>query len=150
MREEINTAYKEAMKARDQRRVATLRLITAAFKEKDIEIRGGGQRSEASDDELLAVLQKMIKQRQESAQIYTQNGRPELAQQETEEADIIRGFLPAQLDDAAIATAVAEAIAATGAAGPKDMGKVMTELRAKYAGRMDFGKASAVLKDRLK
>jgi uncharacterized protein YqeY len=150
MREAINTAYKEAMKARDQRRVGTLRLITAAFKEKDIEVRGGGQRGEASDDELLAVLQKMIKQRQESAAIYTANGRPELAAQENEEAAIIREYLPAQLDDDAMQAAIAEAIASTGAAGPKDMGKVMTELRAKYAGRMDFAKVSGLLKDRLK
>jgi len=150
MREAINTAYKEAMKARDQARVGTLRLITAAFKEKDIEVRGGGQRGEANAEELLGVLKRMVKQRQESADIYEKGGRPELAEKEREEIAVIRGFLPAQLDEAGTAAAIDAAIAATGASGPKDMGKVIAELRGKYAGRMDFGRASQMVKERLR
>jgi uncharacterized protein len=148
MRERFTTEMKEAMKAGDKRKLGTVRLIQAALKDKDIEARGAG-RGQASDDEILALLQKMIKQRQESIAIYEQAGRTELAQQEREEADVISSFLPQQMDEAATRAAIEAAIAETGAASMKDMGKVVGVLRGKYAGRMDFAKASALVKDRL-
>jgi uncharacterized protein len=148
MRERFTTEMKEAMKAGDKRRLGTVRLIQAALKDKDIEARGGG-RGQATDEEILALLQKMIKQRQESIAIYDQNSRPELAQAEREEVEVIQSFLPKQMDDAETRAAIEAAIAETGAASMKDMGKVVGALRAKYAGRMDFGKASATVKEML-
>jgi hypothetical protein len=148
MRDRFATAMKEAMKAGDKRRLGTVRLIQAALKDKDIEARGAG-RGQATDEEILGLLQKMIKQRQESMAIYEQNGRPELAQAEREEAEVIQSFLPQQLDDAEIRAAVEAAIAETGAASMKDMGKVVGALRGKYAGRMDFAKASTLVKELL-
>ena len=148
MRDRFVTAMKEAMKAGDKRRLGTVRLIQAALKDKDIEARGAGK-GQASDEEILALLQKMIKQRQESIAIYEQNGRPELAQAEREEAEVIQSFLPQQLDEAETRAAVEAAIAETGAASMKDMGKVVGALRGKYAGRMDFAKASALVKEML-
>jgi uncharacterized protein YqeY len=148
MRERFTTEMKEAMKAGDKRKLATVRLIQAALKDKDIEARGAGK-GQATDDEVLALLQKMIKQRQESIAIYEQNNRPELAQQEKEEADIVASFLPKQMDEAETRAAIEAAIAETGAASMKDMGKVVGALRAQYAGRMDFGKASGIVKDLL-
>jgi len=148
MRERLTTEMKEAMKAGDKRKLGTVRLIQAALKDKDIEARGTGN-GPTSDDEILALLQKMIKQRQESITMYEQGGRAELAQQEREEADIIASFLPKQMDDAEVRTAIEAAIAETGAASMKDMGKVVAALRAKYAGRMDFGKASGLVKELL-
>jgi uncharacterized protein YqeY len=148
MRERFTTEMKEAMKAGDKRKLGTVRLIQAALKDKDIEARGAG-RGQASDDEILALLQKMIKQRQESIAIYEQAGRTELAQQEREEADVISSFLPQQMDEAATRAAIEAAIAETGAASMKDMGKVVGGLRGKYSGRMDFAKASGLVKDRL-
>jgi uncharacterized protein YqeY len=139
---------KEAMKAGDKRKHATVRLIQAAIKDKDIEARGAG-RGQATDDEILALLQKMIKQRQESMAIYDQNGRPELAQQEREEAEIVASFLPKQMDETETRAAIEAAIAESGAASMKDMGKVIGVLRGKYAGQMDFGKASALVKEML-
>jgi uncharacterized protein len=149
MRDIIDQAFKAAMKAQDKRRVSTLRLINAAIKDRDIEARGAGK-ERITDDELLGLLQKMIKQRQESAAIYDKAGRADLYQQETEEIEIISGFLPKQLDEAETIAAIDAAIASTGAVGLRDMGKAMAELRATYAGRMDFAKASALLKERLK
>src|SRR5215204_2823531 len=148
LRERFTTEMKEAMKAGDKRKLGTVRLIQAALKDKDIEARGAG-RGQASDEEILGLLQKMIKQRQESMAIYEQNGRPELAQAEREEAEIIASFLPKQMDDAETRAAIEAAIADTGAASMKDMGKVVGALRAKYAGRMDFGKASGLVKEML-
>jgi uncharacterized protein len=148
MRERFTTEMKQAMKAGDKRKLGTVRLIQAALKDKDIEARGTGK-GPTSDDEILALLQKMIKQRQESITMYEQGGRAELAQQEREEADIIASFLPKQMDDAEVRTAIEAAIAETGAASMKDMGKVVAALRAKYAGRMDFGKASGLVKELL-
>jgi uncharacterized protein YqeY len=148
MRERFTTEMKEAMKAGDKRKLGTVRLIQAALKDKDIEARGAGK-GQASDDEILALLQKMIKQRQESIAIYEQNNRPELAQQEREEAEVIASFLPKQMDEAETKAAIEAAIAETGAASMKDMGKVVGALRAKYAGRMDFGKASGLVKEML-
>ncbi|WP_112662652.1 GatB/YqeY domain-containing protein [Microvirga flavescens] len=148
MRERFTSEMKEAMKAGDKRKLGTVRLIQAALKDKDIEARGAGK-GQATEDEILALLQKMIKQRQESITMYEQGGRPELAQQEKEEADVIATFLPKQMDDAEVKAAIEAAIAETGAASMKDMGKVVGILRGKYAGRMDFAKASGLVKDLL-
>ena len=147
MRAQFTDMLKTAMKAGDRRRVDTIRLITATLKDRDIEARGHGK--EVSNDDILAMLQKMVKSRQESMDIYDKNGRPELAQQEREEIAIISEFLPKQMDDAAVEAAIKEAIAETGAAAMKDMGKVVAVLKAKYTGQMDFAKASGVVKKAL-
>ncbi len=148
MREAISAALKDAMKARDADRVGTLRMIGAAIKDRDIEARSAG-RETASDDELKQLLAKMIKQRQESASIYEQNARPELAAKERAEIAVIQGFLPQQMSEAEVAAAIDAAIAETGAASIKDMGKVMGALKAKYTGVMDFGAANATVKAKL-
>ena len=145
LRDDINAALKNAMKAGDARRVSTLRLVNAAFKNADIELRGQGK-GPLGEDEMLALLQKMIKQRQESVELYDKGARPELAQQEREEIAIIAGYLPKQMSEDEVKAAISAAIAETGAAGMKDMGKVIGVLRAKYAGQMDFGKASGLVK----
>ncbi len=148
MREQINTAMKEAMKSGDKTRLGTLRLINAAIKDKDIEARGNGKEA-ITPDEILQLLQKMIKQRQESAAIYEQNGRAELAEQENLEIATIQSFLPRQLDDAEIKTIVTAMIKELDATGIKDMGRVVAALKEKYAGQMDFGKASGIVKSAL-
>jgi len=148
MREAFNTALKDAMRSGDKVKVATVRMITAALKDRDIEARGAGK-GPLGDDEILSLMQKMIKQRQESQKIYEDNGRPELAAQEAAEIAVITSFMPAQLSDAEIDAAIAAAITETGAAGMKDMGKVVGKLKEKYAGRMDFAKASAAVKAKL-
>jgi uncharacterized protein len=148
MRDRFTAEMKEALKAGDKRKLATVRLIQAALKDKDIEARGAGK-GPSTDDEILALLQKMIKQRQESLAIYEQNNRPELAQAEREEAEIIASFLPRQLDEAETRAAVEAAIAETGAGSMKDMGKVVAALRGRYAGRMDFGRASGLVREML-
>jgi uncharacterized protein YqeY len=148
MRETISAALKDATKAQDKRRISTLRLISAAIKDRDIAARTAGK-ERATDAELLELLAKMIKQREESEKIYADAGRAELAKQEAEEIVIIREYLPKQLSDKDMEKAIAEAIAKTGAASVKDMGKVMAELKARYAGQMDFGKASALVKSKL-
>ena len=148
LRERLTAEMKEAMKAGEKQKLSTVRMIQAALKDKDIEARGHGK-SQLADDEILALLQKMIKQRQEAAGVYEQGGRPELAETERAEAQVIQAFLPQQMDEAETRTAIMDAIAETGAAGPKDMGKVIAALKAKYAGRMDFGRASGVVKDAL-
>jgi uncharacterized protein YqeY len=148
MREAINDALKAAMKAGDKRRVSTLRLINAAIKDRDIEARGAGK-ERTGDDELLQLLQKLVKQRQESASIYDGAGRPELAAQEREEIAIIQEYLPRQLDETESRAAIAVIIAETGASGIRDMGKVMAALRERYAGQLDFGKASGIVKELL-
>jgi uncharacterized protein YqeY len=145
LRDTINSGLKEAMKAKDVRRVSTLRLMNAAIKDRDIEARGLGK-GPLSDEELLGVFQKMIKQRQESADLFDKGGRPELASQEREEIAIVTGFLPQQMDAAESQAAIASIVAETGAASVKDMGKVMAALRERYAGRMDFAKASGAVK----
>jgi len=147
LRDDINNALKEAMKAKDERKISTLRLINSTFKNADIEARGSGKT--LSDADLLSVLQKMIKQRQESKELYEKGGRPELAQQEGEEIAIIQSYLPKQMSDDEIAAAIDAAVKETGAAGMKDMGKVIGVLRGKYAGQMDFAKASALVKAKL-
>ncbi len=148
LRDDINNALKEAMKARDERKVSTLRLMNSTIKNADIEARGAGK-GPLSDADLLGVFQKMIKQRQESKDLYEKGGRPELARQEAEEIAIIQGYLPRQMSDAEIGAAIDAAISNTGAAGVKDMGKVIGALKTKYAGQMDFGKASGLVKGKL-
>ena len=148
MRETVTAALKAATKAQDKRRISTLRLISAAIKDRDIAARTAGK-EQATDTELLELLAKMIKQREESEKIYADAGRAELAQQEAEEIVIIREYLPKQLSEKDTEKAIADAIAKTGAASVKDMGKVMAELKARYAGQMDFGKASAAVKAKL-
>jgi uncharacterized protein YqeY len=148
MRETISAALKDATKAQDKRRISTLRLISAAIKDRDIAARTAGK-ERATDAELLELLAKMIKQREESEKIYADAGRAELAKQEAEEIVIIREYLPKQLSDKDMEKSIAEAIAKTGAASVKDMGKVMAELKARYAGQMDFAKASALVKAKL-
>ena len=145
LRDDINTALKNAMKAGDARRVSTLRLVNAAFKNADIEARGEGK-GPLGEDEMLALLQKMIKQRQEAVELYDKGGRAELAAGEREEIAIISAYLPKQMSDDEVKAAIASAVAETGAAGMKDMGKVIGVLRAKYAGQMDFAKASGMVK----
>ncbi len=144
MREKFTEMMKSAMKSGDKRRLATVRMIQAALKDRDIEARTSGK--PVGNDEILALLQKLIKSRQESAEIYTKAGRDELAQQENEEIAIISEFLPQQLSEDEMKEAIAAAIAETGAASMKDMGKVVAILRGKYAGQMDFGKASGMVK----
>ena len=149
LRAQLTDAMKEAMKAKDTKRLATVRLILAALKDRDIAARSETNKELVSDDDILTLLAKMIKQREESAAVYRQGGRPELAENEEAEIVIIRGFMPAQMDDAALKNAVAKTIAETGAASIKDMGKVMAVLKERYAGQMDFSKASAATKDAL-
>ncbi|TIT27309.1 MAG: GatB/YqeY domain-containing protein [Mesorhizobium sp.] len=138
MREKIAESLKSAMKAQDKHRLPTLRLIQAAIHDRDIANRGAGKPA-ASEEEILQILAKMVKQREESAKAFEDGKRPELAAQERGEMEIIRGFLPTQLDDAAVT-------AAARAASQKDMGKVIGALKQKYAGQMDFGKASSIVK----
>src|SRR5882757_4814273 len=145
LRDEINTALKVAMKARDERRVSTLRLVNAAFQTADIEAETG-KKSALADDDLLSLLQKMIKQRQESVDIYDKAGRKELADQERAEIAIIQAYLPKQMSEAEAKAAIAAVIKTTGAQSVKDMGKVMAALKQDYAGKMDFGKASGLVK----
>ncbi|MCJ2141655.1 GatB/YqeY domain-containing protein [Methylobacterium sp. E-066] len=145
LRARLTTEMKEAMKAGDKDKLATVRMIQAALKDKDIEARGLGKEP-ASDEEILSLLQKMIKQRTESASVYEQGGRPELAANERAEIAIIEAFLPKQMDEAETKAAVEAAIQETGAAGQKDMGRVIAALKGSYAGRMDFAKASGLVK----
>lgn len=145
MREEISESLKIALKARDQRRTSTLRLINSAINDKDIAIRQEA-RGPATNEEILVILQKMVKQREESFAIYAQAGRADLATVEKEEIDILNEFLPKGLSDAEVDAAIQAAIASTGAEGAKDMGKVIGQLKADYPGRIDFGKASAKVK----
>jgi uncharacterized protein YqeY len=145
MRDEISEGYKTAMKAGDKRRTATLRSIIAAIKDKDIALRGEGK-GPASDAELVTMFQKMAKQREESLDIFTKAGRTDLADVEREELAIIGELLPKMMTDAEVDAAIAAAIAKTGAAGGKDMGKVIAALKAEYPGKIDFGKASGRVK----
>ena len=144
MRDKITADLKTAMKAGDRAKVDALRLINAGLKDKDIEARGAGKT--LSEDDVLALLQKMIKSRQESLDIYEKNNRPELADKERFEIAVISSYLPSQMSEAEVAEAIRAAVAELGATSIKDMGKVVAALKAKYAGRMDFGKASAVVK----
>jgi uncharacterized protein YqeY len=145
MRQQIDDGYKAALKAGDKRRTATLRAVNAALKDKDIEARGRGK-GPLGDAEILAMLQKMVKQREESLAIYEQAGRADLATVEREEIAILSEFLPQSLSDAELEAAIRAAIDKTGAAGAKDMGKVIAALKADYPGRIDFSKASGKVK----
>jgi uncharacterized protein YqeY len=147
IRDELTSELKVAMKAGEKRRVETIRLINAALKDRDIEARGQGKT--VSDDDILALLQKLVKSRQESVEIYDKAGRVDLATQEREEIAVIQTFLPQPLSEAETDTAISAAIAETGASSIKDMGKVVGVLRANYAGRMDIAKASAAVKAKL-
>ena len=148
MRETITAALKHATKLQDKRRISTLRLVSAAIKDRDITARTAGK-TQATDAELLDLFAKMIKQREESQKIYANAGRAELAKQEGEEIEIIREFLPKQFSNKEMEKAIAAAIAESGASSVKDMGKIMAALKARYAGQMDFAKASALVKSKL-
>jgi uncharacterized protein YqeY len=149
MRARINQDVKNAMKAGDKARLGTLRLLTAAIKDREIGV-GGAAPVEVGDAEVVAVLQKMVKQRRESVATYEKAGRTDLADQEKAEIAVLEEYLPKQLDDAGVKAAVSALIAELGAAGPKDMGRVMSALKERFAGQMDFGKASGVVKELLK
>ena len=148
LRENLQNALKEAMKNHDMATVSAVRLIIAGQKEKDVAARGAGKEC-ASDADLLSMMQGMIKQRNESIKIYNEGGRPELAAKEQSEIDVIERFLPKQLSEAETKAAIEATIAKTGAAGIKDMGKVMAELKSAYAGQLDMGKASGLIKSML-
>jgi uncharacterized protein YqeY len=148
LRDDINKALTEAQKAKNERAVSTLRMVNSTLKNADIEARGSGKPA-LGDADVLPILQKMIKQRQESVELYQKGGRADLVQQEQEEIAIISAYLPKQMSEEEMKTAIQAAIAETGAAGMKDMGKVIGALRGKYAGQMDMAKASALVKGAL-
>jgi uncharacterized protein YqeY len=145
MREQISEGLKTALKARDQRRTTTLRAISAAIKDRDIAVRTEN-RGPITNDEIIAIIQKMVKQREESFAIYAEAGRQDLATVEKEEIDILNEFLPKGLTDEEVEAAISAAIEKTGASGGKDMGKVIASLKADYPGRIDFGKAAGKVK----
>lgn len=150
LRTRIQDATKEAMRAKDQLRLSTLRLIGAAIKDREIAVRGEpGQAAALAEDDIIALLSRMVKQRQESSRAYEEGGRLELAERETQEIGIIQEFLPRQLDTAEVAAAIDAVIAEIGATSVRDMGRVMGALRERHAGQMDFGAAGAVVKSRL-
>lgn len=149
MRDKLSEALKDAMKAKDTRRLSTVRLIQTAIKDRDIANRGLGK-DPVSDDDILQILQKMVKQREESAKIYEDAGRAELAAQEREEIAVIKSFMPEQLSEEKVRELCQSVISETGAHGLRDMGKCMAALKEKYPGKMDFAKASGLVKDLLK
>ena len=149
LRNELNEELKVAMRAKNERAVATLRLILAALKDRDIALRGKGEADGLSDEQILELLQKMVRQRQDSIEVYEKAGRDELAQQEREEIEIIERFLPKPLSEEETVGAVDEIIAELGADSIKDMGRVMGALKERYPGRMDFSRASQLVKERL-
>lgn len=149
LRDQIKTATKDAMRAKDTVSLNTLRLISAAIKDRDIAARAADRCGGIDDAEILGILTKMVKQREESAKTYDDNGRPELAEREREEMVVVRRFMPVQMSQAEIEEAVAEIVESTGATCLKDMGKIMGKLKTNYAGRLDMGKAGAVVKSHL-
>ena len=149
LRDELNQSLKEAMRARDQQALATVRLILAALKDRDIQARSEGQGDGIGDDEILDMLTKMVKQRREAMTLYEKGNRQDLVDKEQSEIDVIQRFLPQQLNEAELEAAVLQAIGDLEAASVKDMGRVMGVLKQRYAGRMDFGKASGLAKARL-
>jgi uncharacterized protein YqeY len=149
LREQLNDSMKEAMKAKDARRLATLRMVLAALKDRDIAARTETSRELLGDDEILSLLAKMIKQREESATAFDAGNRPELAQGEREEIAVIRSFMPQQMSDDETRAAAGAVIAELGAGAMKDMGKVMAAMKERYAGQMDFAKASGAVKELL-
>lgn len=148
-REKINAAMKDALKNKEMERLAAIRLIIAAMKDKDVASRTDGRNDGIDESALLSLLQSMIKQRAESAKIFRENNRPELAVKEEAEIAVIESFLPKQLSDEEVAKIIEGIIASTGASSIKDMGKVMGELKANYAGQLDMGKAGGVIKQKL-
>jgi len=148
MRDELMTALKEAMKAKDTARISTIRMVQAAIKDLDIASRTKADPT-VSDGDIAQLLSKLVKQREESAKIYDEGGRPELAAKEREEIAVISGFMPKQLSEAEVIVIIKGIIAETGAASMKDMGKVMSALRERYPGQLDFGKASGQIKSLL-
>lgn len=149
MRDKISAALKQAMRDKATDRLSTLRLINAAIKDRDIALRGEGREDGVSDDEVLAILGKMSKQRIESARAYEEGGRIDLAERERSEIEVIEEFLPRQLDEGEVAKAVDSAISEAGAESIRDMGTVMGILKSRYTGRMDFGRIGPMVKDRL-
>jgi len=149
LRNTFQDRLKQAMHAKDELATSTLRLIVAAMKDRDIAARGKGNWDGISDDEILSMMQAMIKQRQESIKMYEIGKRPELAEREAAEIKIIEGFLPKQMSEEEVKTLIDTIIKSTGATGIKDMGKVMAEMKGKYAGQLDFSKASGWVKERL-
>ncbi|CAO3400122.1 MULTISPECIES: GatB/YqeY domain-containing protein [Azospirillum] len=149
LRTQFNDSLKDAMRAKDQRAVSTIRMILAGLKDRDIEARGRGVTDGIDEAGILSMLQGMVKQRTESAAMYEQGGRPELAQQEREEIAVIERYLPRQMSEEEVAAAIDAIVTELGAASIKDMGKVMAELKARHAGQMDFAKAGGLLKARL-
>ena len=149
LRENLRSNLKLAIKAKESRRVATLRLILAALKDRDIQARGEGQNEGIDDNELMQLLETMVRQREEAIILYNKGGRPELANQEQEEIDIIREFMPEQLNDTEINNVVSEAIEEIGANTLKDMGPLMALLREKYSGKMNFAQAAIFAKEKL-
>lgn len=150
LRENIDDALKQAVKAKDKRRISTLRLINAAIKDRDIAARTSGADDGVADDEVLQILAKMVKQREESAATYEEAGRLELAEQERDETAIIREFMPRQFSEDEIRSACSDVVDAIEAKGLKDMGRCMGALKERYAGQMDFSKASGIVKEMLR
>jgi uncharacterized protein len=149
LRDQLQTALKEAMKAKQAERLSTLRLINAAIKDRDIANRGDGGDGTITDGEILAVLGRMVKQRQESARVYEEGGRLELAEKELAEVKVIEEYLPRQLGAAEVEAAITAAVAEAGATSIRDMGKVMAVLKGKYTGQMDFGAVGPMVKGKL-
>jgi len=149
LRERLSEDLKTAMRAKEQRAVSTIRMVLAELKLRDIAAREKGNAAGVGDAEIVDMMQKLVRQRRDSIEAYEKGGRPELAQQEAEEIAVIERYLPQGLSEAETAAAVAEAIAATGAKSVKDMGRVMAHLKERHAGRMDFGKVGALVKQRL-
>jgi uncharacterized protein YqeY len=149
LREQITDATKTAMKAKDAVRVSTLRLVSAAVKDRDIAARAEDRCQGIEDSEIMSLLSKMVKQREESAKTYEENGRPELAERERQEIEIVREFLPKPLSEDEMKSVIAGLVETSGATCLKDMGKIMGQLKSGYAGRLDMGKAGAVVKDML-
>lgn len=148
-RDELTTALKEALKSKDQTAMSTIRLITAAIKDRDIAARSTGNQEGISDAEILSLMQSMIKQRQESSKTYADNGRDDLAEREIDEITVIERFLPQQMSEEETSAAIETIIAETGASSIKDMGKVMAELKSRYAGQLDMAKAGGAVKAKL-
>jgi uncharacterized protein YqeY len=149
MRDTINDALKQAMRDKAKERLSTLRLINAAIKDMDISLRGEGREEGTSDDDILKILAKMVKQRQESARTYEEGGRLDLAEREFSEITVIEEFLPRQLEEDEVVAAIDAAISEVDASSIRDMGKIMGALKAKYTGQIDFAKAGPMVKERL-
>ena len=149
LRSRVGAALKDAMRARDAHRLSTLRLINAAIKDRDIALRGEGRDEGATDADVLAILARMVKQRHESARAYEEGGRLDMAEEERREIEIVEEFLPRQLGEGEVDAAIDEAVAETGAAGVRDMGRVMAQLKGRYAGQMDFGRVGPMVRARL-